>query len=69
MAVSAQAAPARVGAVRVLDYVHFFLGGSHLSLQELLKTRNSLQSLAGEVQHVLGAQSGWRGLRVAVEQI
>jgi hypothetical protein len=40
------------GAVRV----HFFLGGSHLSLQELLKTRNSLQCLACEVQHVLGAQ-------------
>jgi hypothetical protein len=40
------------GAVRV----HFFLGGSHLSLQEFLKTRNSLQCLAGEVQHVLGAR-------------
>jgi hypothetical protein len=52
------------GAVRV----HFFLGGSHLSLQELLKTRNSLQCLAGEVQHVLGAQESGMVFQVAVER-
>lgn len=32
---------------------HFFLGGTHCGLQELLKTRNSLQSAAGDVQHEL----------------
>lgn len=47
--------------------IHFFLG-SHLSLQELLKTRNSLQCLAGEVQHVLGARVSNIVLQVAVEQ-
>lgn len=37
--------------------VHFFLCGAHFSLQEFLKTRNSLQCLTGEVQHVLDAQA------------
>ena len=38
---------------------HFFLGGSHGALQELLKTRNSLQLLVSVSEHVLdrGASS------------
>ena len=41
---------------------HFFLGGSHGALQQLLKARNSFQGLAGVVEHVLGGRAWqWRG--------
>lgn len=36
---------------------HFFLGGTHFPLQELLKTRNSLKRLAGVIEHVLNCQA------------
>lgn len=38
------------------ECVHFFLGRSHGALQKFLETWNSLQCLAGEIQHVLGAR-------------
>lgn len=44
-----------------VDSIHFFLSGTHVSLQEFLETRNFFQDLAGGVQHVLGASGQVEG--------
>ena len=46
--------------------VHFLLVGSHLALQDFLETGNSLQCLAGVVQH--SRSLGDRAGVMAIEQ-
>lgn len=46
--------------------VHFFLGGTHGALQDFLETWNTLEGLAGKVEHVGVREGGAVGGRATV---